>query len=147
MTTRAIKTDADIEGLARLLRSRKLPFTVTVTNGLPKTTRQNRLQRQWCKDVAEQLGDRSAEDVRAFSKLHFGVPILRADSEEYCAAYDSLIRPLPYETKLLYMAVPFDFAVTRAMTTKQLTRYLDAMASHWRGEGVQLTDPEAQTYG
>jgi hypothetical protein len=147
LTTRAIKTDADIEGLARLLRSRKLPITVTVANGLPKTTQQNRLQRQWCNDVAEQLGDRSAEDVRAFSKLHFGVPILRADSEAYCAAYDSLIRPLAYETKLRYMAVPFDFAVTRAMTTKQLTQYLDAMAAHWRGAGVHLTDPGAQMYG
>lgn len=144
MTTRSIKTDADIDGLARLLRSRPLPLTVTIAKGLPKTSRQNRLQRQWCNDVAEQLGDRSAEDVRAFSKLHFGVPILRGDSEAYCAAYDELIRPLPYEVKLRYMAVPFDFAVTRAMSTKQLTRYLDAMATHWRGEGVHLTDPEGR---
>ena len=146
MTTRVIRTDSEIDGLARLLRSRPLPLTVTISAGEPRTTAQNRLQRQWCKDVAEQLADRSAEDVRAYSKLHFGVPILRADSEEYAVAYDRLIRPLPYETKLAYMSVPFDFAVTRAMTTKQLTRYLDAMHGHWTAQGVQLTDPGAMQY-
>jgi hypothetical protein len=147
MTTRTIRTDGDIDGLARLLRSRQLPLTVTIAAGEPRTTAQNRLQRQWCKDAAEQLGDRSPEDVRAYSKLHFGVPILRADSEQYAASYDRLIRPLSYETKLAYMAVPFDFAVTRAMTTKQLTRYLDAMHAHWTAQGVRLTDLEAMKYG
>jgi hypothetical protein len=146
VTTRTVKTPADIDDLSRLLRSRALPVTVTITAGEPRTTAQNRLQRAWCRDVAEQLGDRTAEDVRAYSKLHFGVPILRADSEEYTAVYDRLIRPLPYEVKLAYMAVPLDFAVTRAMTTKQLTRYLDAMAAHWSGHGVQLTDPGALPY-
>jgi hypothetical protein len=147
MTTRTIRTDGDIDGLARLLRSRKLPLTVHITQGEPRSTAQNRLQRQWCNDVSQQLGDRSPEDVRAYSKLHFGVPILRADDDAYCEAYDRLIRPLPYETKLAYMAVPFDFAVTRAMTTKQLTRYLDAMAAHWAAQGVRLTDPGAMMYG
>jgi hypothetical protein len=143
VTTRVIRTESEIDGLARLLRSRPLPLTVTITAGEPRSAAQNRLQRQWCKDVASQLGDRSSEDVRAYSKLHFGVPILRADSADYAAKYDALIRPLPYETKLAYMAVPFDFAVTRAMTTKQLTRYLDAMAAHWTVQGVHLTDPGA----
>ena len=116
MTTRVIRTEADIEALRLLVKARKLPLTVEITAGESKTNQQNRLQRQWCNDVAAQLGDRTAEDVRAYSKLHFGVPILRAESEAYCAKYDAYIRPLPYETKLAYMAVPFDFAVTRAMT-------------------------------
>lgn len=147
MTTRIIRTEADIEALRLLLKSRKLPVTIEVTAGASKTNQQNRLQRQWCNDAAQQLGDRTAEDVRAYSKLHFGVPILRAESEAYCAAYDRLIRPLPYATKLEYMATPFDFAVTRAMTTKQLTAYLDAMAQYWSGLGVALTDPEARRFG
>jgi hypothetical protein len=146
VTTRVIKTPSDIDGLARLLRSRQLPLTVRVSTGENRTTRQNRLQRQWCNDVAQQLGDRTAEDVRAYSKLHFGVPILRADDDAYCAVYDRIIRPLPYETKLIFMAVPFDFAVTRDMNVKQLTRYLDAMSQHWSGQGVVLTDPEALKY-
>lgn len=142
MVTRVLREPIHIEALASLLRARKLPLTVEITAGATKTNPQNRLQRQWCNDVAQQLGDRTAEDARAFSKLHFGVPILRAESEAYAEKYDRLIRPLPYETKLEYMAVPFDFAVTRAMTTRQLSAYLDAMSRHWSGLGVVLTDPE-----
>ena len=144
MVSRVLKSDSDIEALGKLLRARKLPITVNVTSGAHRTTAQNRLQRQWCKDAATQLGDRTSEDVRAYSKLHFGVPILRADDEIYCEVYDRLIRPLPYEVKLQYMSVPFDFAVTRNMNTKQLTAYLDAMAQYWSGEGVILTDPEGR---
>ena len=143
MVTRVIRTEADIEALRHLVKARKLPLTVEVTAGETKTNQQNRLQRQWCNDIAQQLGDRTAEDARAYSKLHFGVPILRAESEIYCEAYDRLIRPLPYETKLAYMATPFDFAVTRAMTVKQLTAYLDAVSRYWSSLGVALTDPEA----
>lgn len=146
MVTRVIRTEADVDGLRRLLMARKMPVTVEVTDGESKTTQQNRLQRQWCNDAAAQLGDRTPEDVRAYSKLHFGVPIMRAASDAYCDAYDRLIRPLPYETKLTLMAVPFDFAVTRAMKIKQMTAYLDAMAAHWSGLGVRLTDPEMQKY-
>ena len=145
MTTRVIKTEGDIEALRLLLRSRKLPLTVEITAGALKTNRQNRLQRQWCKDVATQLGDRTAEDVRAYSKLHFGVPIMRT-VPSYAEKYDRIIKPLPYETKLEMMAEPFDFAVTRAMTTKQKTEYLDAMARHWSQQGVRLTDPDGHDY-
>lgn len=144
MTTRVIKTEADIEALRLLLRSRPLPLTVAIMAGAHRSDRQNKLQRQWCQDVAKQLGDRTAEDVRAYSKLHFGVPIMR-HVPSFSAAYDRIVRPLPYETKLAMMAEPFDFAVTRHMTTKQKTEYLDAMARHWSAQGVQLTDPEGRT--
>ena len=146
MVTRVIRTEADIEALHLLVKARKLPFTVEVTMGETKTTAQNRLQRQWCIDAAQQLGDRTAEDVRAYSKLHFGVPIMRAESVIYCAEYDATIRPLPYEMKLRLMATPFDLAVTRNMKIKQLTAYLDAMARHWSAQGVVLTDPELRKY-
>ena len=144
MTTRIIRTEADIEALKQLLKSRKLPLTVEVTAGAARTDRQNRLQRQWCNDAANQLGDRTSEDARAYSKLHFGVPILRAESEIYCAEYDRDIRPLPYEMKLKLMAAPYDLAVTRHMTAPQKMAYLDAMARYWSGLGVVLTDPEAR---
>lgn len=146
MVSRVIRTEGDIEALRLLLRARKLPVTISVTAGEHRTTPQNRLQRQWCNDVAQQLGDCTAEDVRAYSKLHFGVPILRAENEAYCAKYDATVRPLPYEMKLRLMAAPFDLAVTREMTVKQLTAYLDAMSRHWSGMGVRLTDPEALKY-
>jgi len=146
MTTRVIRSQSDIDGFARLLSSRKLPVTVTVTAGAQRTSPQNRLLHQWNKDVADQLGDRTPQDVRAFCKLHFGVPILRAENEAYRVEYDRVIRPLPYETKISLMGEPHDVAVTRMMTVKQLTAYLDAVHRHWSEQGVRLTDPAALMY-
>ena len=145
MTTRVIKTVADIEALRLLLQARKLPLTVEITAGAHRTDRQNRLSFAWYSDVSKQLGDRTVEDVRAYCKLHFGVPILR-QSDTFRAAYDRLIKPRPYEERLALMTEPFDFSVTRLMTTAQKTEYLDAMSRHWSAQGVRLTDPEGRDY-
>lgn len=142
MTTRTIRTQGDIAGLAALLAARELPVTVTVTKGRVRTSRQNRLQRQWCNEVAAQLGDLTAEEVRGEMKLRFGVPILRAEDEAFAAAYDERVKPLPYEAKLALMMEPLDLPVTRRMTTAQLTRYLDAIHAHYSAQGVVLTQPE-----
>jgi hypothetical protein len=144
VTTRAIRTPFDIDGLAALLQKRRLPVTITITDGLPRTKDQNKLQRLWCNEAAEQLGDQTGEDVRGYAKLHFGVPILRMDDDVFCEEYDRIIRPLPYEHKLALMKVPFDFGVTRRMTTKQLTRYLDTFAAFYAGQGVVLTIPDPE---
>ncbi len=39
------------------------------------------------------------------------------------------------------MQVPFDFGVTRLMSVKQQTAYLDAIHRHFSEQGVVLTDP------
>lgn len=100
---------------------------------------QNRLQRKWHLEAADQLRDGTAEEKRAYCKLHFGVPILRHESDDFRAQYDRVIRPLPYETKLALMAEPFDFPVTRLMTKDQKTRYLDAIYQHYSSQGARLT--------
>lgn len=108
-----------------------------------RTAEQNRLQHKWHMEAALTLKDESAEDKRAYCKLHFGVPILRAESEEFRAQYDAIIRPLPYEQKLALMKAPIDFPVTRLMSVEQKTRYLDEVCRHYMSMGVQLTIPEA----
>jgi len=143
MTSRVIRTPYDIDALATLLRARSLPVTVSIVAGAPRTTDQNRLQRMWCQEIAEQLSDRTAEEVRGDAKLRFGVPILRAENEVFCEKYDRLIKPRPYEEKLELMMEPMDFPVTRLMTTKQKTRFLDAFAAAYAAQGVQLTIPVA----
>jgi len=40
------------------------------------------------------------------------------------------------------MEVPYDFAVTRDMTSPQKRQYLDAVFAHFSGLGVALTVPE-----
>jgi hypothetical protein len=106
-----------------------------------RSNEQNRLQRKWLKE-AEQQGDRKAEEYRGYCKLHFGIPIMRRDSTEFCEKYDRLIRPRPYEEKLELMMVPMDFPVTRLMSVRQKTEYLSEMVKHFViDQGFQLTDP------
>lgn len=143
MTTRTLLNVREREQFVRLLESYELPCTVSVTKGKDRSLEQNRLQHLWHLEAAQQLQDETAEEKRAYCKLHFAVPILRAESEEFRAAYDKHIRSLPYETKLAMMMAPLDFPVTRLMTTKQMTDYLECVAQHYSGLGVRLTEPLA----
>ena len=142
MTTRAIETERDRELFRRLVAGQKLPFVAQITAGRKRSLAQNRLGRQWCNEIAEQLGDRTAEEVRAECKLTHGVPILRAENDHFCEKYDKTVKPLPYETKLAIMAEPLDMPVTRLMTTKQKTAYLDAIHRHYTEQGCKLTSPD-----
>jgi hypothetical protein len=144
MTSRIVTNESERDGLFRLLSARDMPFTVAIKQGKHRTNDQNRLQRLWINQATEQLGDESAEEKRGYCKLHFGVPILRNADDAFCAEYDSIIKPLPYENKLKLMQVPFDFRVTSLMNTKQKKEYLDAIHKHFTAQGVHLTDPEGR---
>jgi len=141
MTRRIIETEYERRQAIRFIEGHKLPMTVGIEAIGKRSARQNRLNRQWMLDIAGQMEGWSAEYTRGYCKLHFGIPILRADDEEFCREYDALVRPLPYEHKIKLMMVPFDFGVTRRMTTKQQTAYLDAVHRHFSEQGVALTDP------
>lgn len=140
-TLRTVESEHDRTRLYRWLATRKLPFVVTLTEGVKRSARQNRLNRQWMSDIARQL-HWEVEYARGYCKLHFGVPILKNDDEAFAAEYDEVIKPLPYEQKLKLMMEPFDFGITRRMTVKQETQYLDAVHRHFAEQGVVLTDPE-----
>lgn len=141
MVTRFIESPRDRDMLVRFLEGQKLPLVVTVERGSRRTAAQNRLQRQWVREIAEQLGD-TPEHWRGYCKLHFGVGILKAEDEAFAREYDAVIKPLPYEAKLRLMQEPFDFGVTRRMTAKQKKAYLDAIHRHFSEQGVALTDPD-----
>lgn len=143
MTTRAIATEADRKFLYRFLATQKLPFTVDVTRGKRRSVEQNRLQRVLINEIAEQLGDRTAEEVRGYCKLTIGVPILRAENEAFREKYDAVVKPLSYEQKLALMQEPLDMPVTRLFSTEQKTRYLDSVIRHFAEQGVVLSQVEA----
>ena len=145
MPTKIIRQPDHIQALAILLSGRKMPITVTWAQGASRSHAQNRLAQRWFSDVATQLGDQTHEDVRAMCKLHFGVPILRAENEAFCASYDRTMKHLPYEDKLAAIKA-FDLPVTRIMTVKQMSAFMDAMQQHWTEQQVRLTDPEALRY-
>lgn len=141
MTTRSVATEFQRDDVVKLIKSRKLPFTISLTSGRKRSVEQNKLQRLWVKEIAEQLGDRTSEQVRGDCKLRFGVPILREDSDDFREKYDRIFKPLPYETKLELCMEPFDFPVTRLMKVGQLTKYLESIARHYAEQGVELTQP------
>lgn len=136
----AIRTEDDRDRVIKLIKARDLPCTVNITKGAPRSIEQNKTQRMWMLEL-EEHGDQTAEEYRGYCKLHFGIPILRAENDEFCAVYDRLIRPLDYEVKLEYMKAPLDFPVTRLMTTKQKSRYLDNIYEFYISNGFVLTVP------
>lgn len=143
MTSRIITTEHDREMLFSFLKDYSLPFTVTIIKGRKRSVEQNALQRKWIGEIAEQLGDQRPEEIRAYNKLIIGVPILREENDDFREKYDKIIKPLPYEHKMNMMAEPLDFPVTRLMTMKQKSRYLDEVVRHWSEKGILLTIPES----
>lgn len=145
MPTKILREPEHVEQLARMLADRKLPITVTWSQGAHRTAAQNRLAMRWFTDIATQLGDRTHEDVRTECKVTIGVPILRAENEAFRVPYDRIFKPLTYEEKLAAVAA-FDLPVTRIMTAKQMGAFMDEMHRTWTERGVVLTDPEALRY-
>lgn len=137
---RIIETPKDLRMLVTFLEKRPMPMTVEITGGKHRTSKQNKLQFKWLKEISEQMGD-DIEYWRGYCKLHFAVPILREDDEKFREKYDEKVRPYPYETKLEFMVEPWDFPCTRLMNTSQKTKYLDAIYQHFTTQGVKLTDP------
>jgi hypothetical protein len=144
VVTRVIKNEADLALLIDLLKARPRPYTVDIVKGKHRTNEQNHLQRLWLNEAAEQLGDRTAEELRGYCKLTFGVPILRAENTRFCEMYDRFVKPRPYEEKLALMMEPLDMPVTRIMTTDQKTRYLDQVSKHFLEQGIVLTEPKRE---
>ena len=142
MTQFAIKSASDRDRAIAALKARKMPFTVSIQGRVKRSIEQNRLQRLWLQEAAEQLGEDTPEGYRAYCKAHFGLPILIGEVEGYKEKYDEIIRPLSYEQKLQLMAVPLDYPVTRLMTSGQKKRYLDDMYTYLTSLGVILTEPD-----
>lgn len=145
---RWIKSEDDLKALKLLISNMQGPFTLTIEKGIreKRSTDQNRLQRLWINEAAEQdtIG-MTAEEYRAYCKLHFGVPMLRNENDTFAELYDLKIRdrvpPYSYEQKLEFMAIPWDMHVTRLMTIKQHDKYLNMMHDHFTSLGMILTIP------
>lgn len=139
---RTIQDDYQRDMAAKLVANRPYPFTLSITDGKHRSTAQNRLQNMWFKEIAEQKGDITSAEARAYCKLTIGIPILRQQNEAFRLRYDEVVKPLSYERKLAIMQEPLDFPVTSQMNTKQFTEYLDGIILHFGEQGIVLTMPE-----
>lgn len=145
MPHRIIANEMDLASFTRFLGNLKLPVTVEWVQGRDRTRDQNALQWMWATEAAQQLGDRTADEMQRDWKLRHGVPILREDSAEFRAIYDKAIRPLPYEQKLEAMRF---IPVSSEMKVRQMVRYLDTIERECVENGIRLTapDPDLATY-
>lgn len=113
--------------------------TVTINDGKPRSLDQNAISHAWYEQVARELREDTTLGVKSFCKLHFGVPILRVEEEDYRATYDRIVKPMAYEDKLALMSF---YPVTSLMKTPQLSQYLEAVQAHYQRHGVWLQFPE-----
>ena len=128
-------------GTIRELWHSRRYLQVSVIEGKGRSIEQNAVMHGWFGQVARELRQDDARGVKRFCKLHFGVPILRAEDEDFRAAYDRVIKPLPYADKLVAMDI---LPVTSRMTTLQLDRCMADMQEHFGPRGVALVYPKKE---
>lgn len=133
----------DAIGELRQQYGAKRYVSVQITAGKSRTLDQNAIAHVWYEQVARELREDDAAGVKCFCKLHFGVPILRDESDEFREKYDRLIKPMRYDEKLELMEW---FPVTSLMTTPQLSKYLEKVQAHYQGRGVWLEFPEQRGF-
>ena len=101
---------------------------LSVKTGKSRSLDQNAISHAWYEQLAAEIKDEDALGWKCFCKLNFGVPILRAEDEEFRTFYDASIKKLNYEQKLIAMKY---LPVTSLMTKEQLSKYLEAMQAHF----------------
>ena len=80
---------------------------------------------------------KSMVEVKAECKLRFGVVIRKSDPE-WAELYDSAIKPMSYENKLLLMQ---EYPITSGFTKEQFGQYLDTIIEEYTKQGYNLDDP------
>lgn len=112
---------------------------VNVKAGKDRSIPQNAITHVWYGQIARELREDDELGWKCYCKLHHGVPILRQEDEEFRTTYDSVIKPLTYEQKLLAMRC---WPVTSIMTKEQLSQYAAAVQADFARRGVRLEFPE-----
>lgn len=139
---RFVSTEQERQNLVRFIEAHQLPFVCATKKGSKRSLDQNRLQRLWVNECTAQWDGMTAEEVRGFFKLTLGVPIMRSESEVFRQKYDRILKPLGHEQKIELMMEPLDLPVTRIMTTKQHSVFLDHIQRFASERGWVLTQPD-----
>lgn len=127
-----------IGNLRELWQARRY-LEASIKEGRGRSLEQNAVLHGWFGQVARELREDDERGVKRFCKLHFGVPILRVEDDEFREAYDQVVRPLAYEDKLRAMDI---LPVTSRMTTLQLDKCMTDIQDHYRKHGVALAYPK-----
>ncbi len=128
-----------IGDLREAFRAHKF-LRLSVKTGKARSLDQNSLSHTWYEQISRELREETPLGVKCFCKLHYGVPILRAENEDFRIQYDTVLKPLSYDKKLLAMNF---LPVTSLMSKDQLSQYLAAMQAAY-ADRVQLVFPEQE---
>ena len=142
MTTYTVNSDTSLQdflGSARELYAKFRYFKASVKTGKDRSHPQNSISHAWYEQLARELREENALGWKCFCKLHYGVPILRAEDDQIRETYDAVIKPLSYEKKLVAMRA---WPVTSLMTKDQLSQYLELMRAGF-ADRVRLEFPAA----
>jgi len=140
-----INSDVSLQtviGELRDLFHRHKYLKLSVKSGQSRSLDQNALSHAWYEQLARELREDDALGWKSYCKLHHGVPILRAEDEEFKIFYDGAIKGMSYERKLGAMKF---LPVTSLMTKPQLSVYLEAVQADFLGRGVRLDFPETES--
>ena len=142
MSTLTINSEMSLQSalgeLRDLFHSHKY-LKLNVKAGTDRSLDQNAISHCWYEQLARELKEDDAIGWKSYCKLHHGIPILRAEDEEFRAFYDGSLKRLTYEQKLQAMKY---LPVTSLMTKPQLSKYLVAVQDDFIGKGVKLEFPE-----
>lgn len=144
MTKRHCMTKEDAEKVAGYLVGLPLPFSVSIGEGEKRTLSQNALLHKWFGEIAAQRGDVDAHHVKGECHRKWGLTI-RLRDEAFAYVWKRTGAGLTFEQQRNFLASGV-LNVSSAMTTKELTEYMDAMERDYRSRGFRLTDPDLRKY-
>lgn len=145
MTTLTINSDnamQDSFGILRELYQRHRYLKLNIKIGKARSLDQNAISHCWYEQLARELREYDELGWKCHCKLNYGVPILRAEDEQFREFYDSTIKDtLTYEQKIQAMKY---LPVTSLMTKPQLSKYLETMQEAFVRQGVVLEFPKEE---
>lgn len=144
MSAMVINSENSLQSAIGFLREQYIRYRFVRMNtktGKDRSLPQNSFSHAWYGQLARELPEDDALGWKCYCKLHHGVPILRAEDEEFRETYDSAIKGLSYEQKLKVMRL---LPVTSRMTKEQLSKYAEAVQMDFAQRGVRLEFPEAK---
>lgn len=138
MSQLVINSDTSLQSVIGALRemyAQHRYVKINAKTGKPRSLDQNAISHAWYEQLARELREEDALGHKCYCKLHFGVPILRAEDDQFREFYDNAIKGMSYERKLAAMKF---LPVTSLMTKLQLSKFLEVMQIDFAQRGVWL---------
>lgn len=130
LTINSAPSLSDAIGMLRECFDKHRYFQITINTDKKRSINQNYVAHGWYAQVSKEEAEYTPEEIKSLCKYHFGLPILRAEDEEYNDFCELVIDPLPYEDRIKAMVFT---PCTSLMTTKQKALYMEHVQSHYVG--------------